>query len=185
VKEKELHHIPREGPAVLVCNHVSFVDAVLIAGSCRRPIRFVMDHNIFKSIVLGWFFKAVKAIPIAPSHQDEGIYTQAFDSISDALKNNELVCIFPEGKITKNGDINTFKNGIEKIIERDPVNVVPIALKGLWGSFFSHKDGTAFSKKPKRFWSKVSILADKPISAENVTAEKLQQVVKKLRGEVC
>jgi len=185
VKENNLQHIPREGPAVLVCNHVSFVDAILIAGACPRPIRFVMDHNIFKSIILGWFFKAVKAIPIAPSHQNEDIYTQAFDSISEALKNDELVCIFPEGKITKNGDINPFKNGIEKIIERDPVNVVPLALQGLWGSFFSHKDGTAFSKIPNRFWSKVSILADKPISAEKVTAEELQRVVQRLRGESC
>jgi len=184
VQETDLHHIPREGPAVLVCNHVSFVDAVLIAGSCRRPIRFVMDHNIFKSIALGWFFKAIKAIPIAPSHQNKDIYAQAFDSISDALKNDELVCIFPEGKITQHGDINTFKGGIEKIIERDSVDVVPLALQGLWGSFFSHKDGHAFSKKPKRFWSKVTILADKPISAEKVTAEALQVAVKKLRGEI-
>jgi len=182
VKQLDLQHIPRQGSSVLVCNHVSFVDALLIAGACPRPIRFVMDHNIFKNRVLGWFFKAVNAIPIAPIHQNEATYNQAFESISDALRNEELVCIFPEGKITKTGDINQFKNGIEKIIEKDPVPVIPMALQGLWGSFFSHKDGSAFSKKPKRFWSKVTILAGQPVDANAVTASKLQNIVQTLRG---
>jgi len=182
VNVKDLHHIPKKGPAVLVCNHVSYVDALLIAGTCPRPIRFVMDHNIFKNPFMGWFFRIVNAIPIAPIHQNEKTYHQAFDSISLALRNDELVCIFPEGKLTKTGEMNPFKSGIETIIERDAVPVIPLALQGLWGSFFSHKDGTAFTKAPKRFWSKVNVLASDAILPENISAEGLQDIVQALRG---
>lgn len=184
VSHKNLDNIPQKGPAVIVCNHVSYVDALLLAGACRRPMRFVMDHNIFKNKFLGWFFRTVKAIPIAPAHQDQTVYDQAFESISDALRNDELVCIFPEGKLTRTGDINEFKNGIEKIIDRNPVLVVPMALQGLWGSVFSHKDGAAFSKGSKRFWSKVTVIADKAIKPDEAKASGLQSKVLKLRGNI-
>lgn len=184
VSHEGLDNIPREGAAVVVCNHVSYVDALILAGACRRPMRFVMDHNIFKNKFLAWFFRAVKAIPIAPAHQDQEIYDQAFESISEALNNEEIICIFPEGKLTRTGDINEFKTGIEIIIGRDPVQVVPMALQGLWGSVFSHKDGAAFSKGPKRFWSKVRVIADKPLNPDLVSAELLQSKVMHLRGNV-
>jgi len=181
VNVKDLYNIPKTGPAVLVCNHVSYVDALLIAGTCPRPIRFVMDHNIFKSPFMGWFFRIVNAIPIAPIHQNELTYHQAFDSVSSALKNDELVCIFPEGKLTKTGEMNPFKSGIETIIKRDAVPVIPLALQGLWGSYFSHKGGTAFTTAPKRFWSKVNVLASEAILPENVSAQGLQDRVQGLR----
>mgnify|MGYP000187927148 CR=1 FL=1 len=181
VNVKDLYNIPKTGPAVLVCNHVSYVDALLIAGTCPRPIRFVMDHNIFKSPFMGWFFRIVNAIPIAPIHQNEQTYHQAFDSVSSALKNDELVCIFPEGKLTKTGEMNPFKSGIETIIRRDAVPVIPLALQGLWGSYFSHKGGTAFTTAPKRFWSKVNVLASEAILPENVSAQGLQDRVQGLR----
>ena len=184
VNHKGLDNIPKEGAAVVVCNHVSYVDALILAGACKRPLRFVMDHSIFKNKFLGWFFKTVRAIPIAPSHQDQKVYDQAFESISEALNNDELVCIFPEGKLTRTGDINTFKNGIEKIIERDAVPVIPMALQGLWGSVFSHKDGTAFTKTPKRFWSRVSVIADKALDPKEVKVETLQSKVMHLRGNI-
>jgi len=180
VSHHNLQHIPKEGAAVIVCNHVSFVDALLIAGACPRPIRFVMDHNIFKNPMIGWFFKLVKAIPIAPKHQNEEIYHQAFTDISEALRDGQMVCIFPEGKLTKDGKMNEFKGGIETILAKDPVPVIPFALKGLWGSFFSHKDGAAFSTLPKRFWSRVDIISDKPISPGNLKTEDLQIKVQDL-----
>lgn len=180
VTHQDLKHIPQEGAAVIVCNHVSYVDALLIAGACPRPIRFVMDHNIFKNPVLGWFFRMVRAIPIAPVHQSEETYHRAFDAISAALENGELVCIFPEGKLTKSGEINEFKGGIEKIIKRNPVPVIPMALQGLWGSFFSHKDKAAFTKPPKRFWSRVKIIAGQSIAAENASAASLYEQVSTL-----
>lgn len=183
VSHKNLDLIPDEGPAVLVCNHVSFVDALLIAGACRRPLRFVMDYQIFKSPFLGPIFRLAKAIPIAPRHKDEAIYTQAFDSIARELEQGEVVCIFPEGKLTKTGEINEFKNGIETILERTPVPVITVAMQGLWGSFFSNKDGPAFSQIPKRFWSKVNIIAGNKWRPEDVTAAALEQEVKVLRGD--
>ncbi len=183
VKHKGLDVIPDEGAAVLVCNHVSYVDALLIAGACRRPIRFVMDYQIFKSPFLGWFFRLAKAIPIAPRHKDEVIYQQAFDAISQALDQGEVVCIFPEGKLTKTGGINEFRGGIETILERNPVPVVTLALQGLWGSFFSHKGGPAFSRAPRRFWSKINIVGGRPWLPAEVTAAALEREVKQLRGD--
>jgi len=180
VKHVNLDSIPLNGPAVIVCNHVTYMDAMLIAGACPRPIRFVMDHQIFKIPVMSSFFKLVRAIPIAPKYKDEATYNKAFDEISSALKEGELVCIFPEGKLTKDGEMNIFRGGIEQILERDPVPVVPLALNGLWGSFFSHKDKPALTKLPSRFWSKVDILADELIPPENAKTDHLEEVVKKL-----
>ncbi len=180
VKEDGRANIPEEGAAVLVSNHVSFVDALLIASTSPRPIRFVMDHNIFKNPLLGWFFKLVKAIPIAPEKVSEKTYKQAFDTVSQVLNEGHLVCIFPEGKLTKTGQMNEFKAGIEKIIARDPVPVIPIGLIGLWGSFFSHKEGAAFSKRPKRFWSRVKIKIGRLTPPDKVSAQGLQAEVAKL-----
>lgn len=180
VKEEGRNNIPEEGPAVLVSNHVSFVDALLIASTSPRPIRFVMDHNIFKNPMLGWFFRLVKAIPIAPEKISEKTYKEAFDTVSKVLNEGHLVCIFPEGKLTRTGQMNEFKAGIEKILERDPVPVIPIGLIGLWGSFFSHKEGSAFSKAPKRFWSRVKIRVGTLKQADSVSALSLQEEVSKL-----
>jgi 1-acyl-sn-glycerol-3-phosphate acyltransferase len=180
VKEHGRDNIPEEGAAVLVSNHVSFVDALLIASTSPRPIRFVMDHNIFKNPMLGWFFKMVKAIPIAPEKVCKKTYDDAFNKVSQVLKEGHLVCIFPEGKLTKTGEMNEFKTGIEKIIAQDPVPVIPVGLIGLWGSFFSHKEGVAFSKPPKRFWSRVKINIGLVIDSDNVSAQGLYKEVDKL-----
>lgn len=183
VSHSKLENIPQQGAAVLVCNHVSYVDAMLIAGASPRPVRFVMDFQIFKNPFLGWFFRLVKAIPIAPEYKDKACFEQAFHDISQALQNGELVCIFPEGKLTRSGEINTFRTGIEKIINRDPVPVIPLALRGLWGSVFSHEGGTALAKPPKRFWSKVSLSSGQPVAPEQVTAEYLQALVEKMAAQ--
>ena len=130
-------NIPTRGAAILVCNHVSFVDAVLLMAASPRPIRFVMDHRIFKVPVLGWLFRLAKAIPIAPRDQDPQAYDAAFDAAAQVLREGELLAIFPEGGITRDGKLQEFKGGIMKILEREPVAVVPMALTNLWGSFFS------------------------------------------------
>lgn len=182
VRSYQLNHIPEQGAAVIVCNHVSYVDALLIAGASPRPVRFVMDHQIFKSRFLGWFFRLAKAIPIAPEFKDKQVFTRAFDSISEALDNEELVCIFPEGKLTRSGKMNEFRTGIEKILQRNPVPVIPLSLTGLWGSVFSHRGGPAFTRLPKRFWSKVSIDAGEAVKPESATAELLYQRVFELHS---
>lgn len=180
VKHRGVAHIPPEGAAVLVCNHVSFVDAMLIAGISRRPVRFVMDKTIANMPGLKYVFKWAKTIPICSPKQDINVYNQAFDKIKQELDEGELVCIFPEGKLTKDGQLNEFKRGIDKILAANPVPVVPMALTGLWGSFFSHKDGHALTTKPRRFYSRVGLIVGSPIAAEKASAAHLQCVVEQL-----
>jgi 1-acyl-sn-glycerol-3-phosphate acyltransferase len=135
-------NIPLQGAAVLACNHVSFIDPVLLMAASPRPIYFLMDHRIFKKPVLGWLFRLAKAIPIAPRAEDPQAYEAAFEAAAKVLRDGDLLAIFPEGGITKNGELQAFKGGIVKILEnaeRDglKVPVIPMALTNLWGSFFS------------------------------------------------
>ncbi len=180
VKNHGMINIPTEGAAVLICNHVSFVDALLIAGSSRRPVRFVMDKTIANMPVMKYVFKWAKTIPICSPRQDIDTYNRAFEQIKQDLDDGELICIFPEGKITKDGLLNVFKPGITKILDNNPVPVIPMALTGLWGSFFSHKDGYAFTKKPRRFWSRVGLVVGQPIAATDAKPAHLQEVVQEL-----
>ncbi|SDJ71390.1 MFS transporter [Microbulbifer yueqingensis] len=183
VKHEGLEQIPAEGPAIIACNHVSYVDALLLAGAVRRPIRFIMYKPIYEIPVLHFIFRTGRAIPICSKQKDPEGYARAFEEIEQALEDGDLLCIFPEGQLTKDGELAPFKAGIEKILQKNPVPVIPMALRGLWGSFFSHKDGNAFSTLPKRFWSRVSVVAGKPLDAASLRAEKLQEVVLGLRGE--
>ncbi|QWE95450.1 MFS transporter [Cupriavidus sp. EM10] len=176
--------IPEEGAAVLVCNHVSFADAVVLMAASPRPVRFVMDHNIFKVPGLSWFFRQAKAIPIASARENPELLARAYDAVAAALADGELVCIFPEGKITANGDINPFKTGVSQIIQRTPVPVVPMALRGLWGSFFSRKGAPAMTRPFRRgLLSKLELVVGEPVSPEAATPEGLQQMVLALRGD--
>jgi 1-acyl-sn-glycerol-3-phosphate acyltransferase len=184
VKVRGLENIPERGPALIVCNHVSFMDPLVIGGSVRRPVRFVMDHNIFKVPVLNFIFRTARAIPIAPAHEDRGELQKAFDRIDAELAEGEVVCIFPEGKLTRDGEMNEFKRGVEKILERRPVPVVPMALRGLWGSFFSRRGGKApMAKLPSRFWSRIEMVVTAPVPGRDASATGLQKIVSGLRGE--
>lgn len=179
--------IPAEGAAVLACNHVSFVDAVLIMGVSPRPIRFVMDHRIFKIPLMNWFFKNAKAIAIAPAREDPKMLERANQRIDAALAEGDLVCIFPEGKITFDGELSPFKQGVQKIVERVPVPVYPMALRGLWGSFFSRYGGAAFSRPVEArlrrgLRSKVELVVGEPLPPDQVTPELLMARVAALRG---
>jgi 1-acyl-sn-glycerol-3-phosphate acyltransferase len=175
-------HIPTEGAAILVCNHVSFVDAVLLMAASPRPIRFIMDHQIFRVPVLGWLFKLGKAIPIAPQKVDAAVYENAFAEARRVLDDGELLCIFPEGGLTKDGTLQPFKGGVMKILETHPVPVVPLALTNLWGSFFSRIErGTAMARPFRRGWfSSVGLNGGAPIAARDVTPEGLQARVGQL-----
>jgi len=176
--------IPAEGAAVLVCNHVSFADAVVLMAASPRPVRFLMDHRIFKVPLLSWFFRQARAIPIAPAHEDAALLTKAYDDVAAALADGDLVCIFPEGKITATGEINAFRQGVQQIIDRTPVPVVPMALRGLWGSFFSRMGGPAMSKPFRRgILNRLELVVGEPVPPELATPEELQQMVTALRGE--
>ena len=184
VKYSGLEKIPAEGPALLICNHVSFVDGLVLMGCIRRPIRFVMYHQIFDKPLLSFIFKTVQAIPIAPAHENSEMMEQAFERISEALAQGELVCVFPEGKITDTGQINAFKPGVIRVLERNPVPVVPLALRGLWGSFFSRAYGNAMSRLiPRGLFSRIELVAGDAITEPGVGIEELQQRVEALRGD--
>lgn len=183
VQDRGLENIPDTGAAVLVCNHVSFVDAMLIAGTCHRPVRFVMDRSIAEMKGLRTFFKIAKTIPICSPKANIEVYENAFKRIKEELDNGEIICIFPEGKLTTDGEVDTFKSGIERIIKETPVPVVPMALGGMWGSVFSHKDGHALTKRPRRFWSKVTLTVSPAQPAANVSAASLEHDVKTLLGD--
>ena len=181
VQEEGLEKIPEKGAAVLVCNHVSYVDALVIAGASRRPVRFVIHYKIYQVPVLNFVFRTARTIPIAGYREDPTMLNQAYDEISAALNAGELVCIFPEGKVTRDGELGEFKHGIEKAIKRDPVPVIPMALRGLWGSVFSFKHGSIL-RILRCFTYKMGFVVGESISPEEISAEKLQQEVLKLRG---
>ncbi|WP_374622366.1 MFS transporter [Pandoraea sp.] len=180
---KGADQIPDDGPCLLVCNHVSFADAVVIGASIRRPIRFVMDHRIFRIPVLSWFFRAVGAIPIAPAHEDAAGLDGAYKRIAEALDAGEVVCIFPEGKLTASGEVQVFRQGVRRIVERTPVPVVPMALRGLWGSFFSRHGGAAMTRPFKRgILNRLELVIGEPVAPAQATPEALREKVLKLRG---
>src|SRR6185436_4135570 len=137
LEKSGLERIPDDGPAILVCNHVSFVDALVISAACRRPIRWVMDHRIFAVPLLSFFFRTVRAIPIAPAREDARLLERAYDDITAALDAGELVGLFPEGRLTTDGEMGVFRPGISQALGRTPVPVVPMALSGLWQSLFA------------------------------------------------
>ena len=184
LKKQGVENIPEEGPAVIVCNHVSFVDALVIAAACPRPIRFVMDHQIFRIPVLNFVFREGRAIPIASAKEDPALLDKAYDEVTKALEAGDLVGIFPEGRITDTGELYPFRKGITRIVERTPVPVVPMALRGLWGSFFSRKDGPAMTRPFRRgLFSKVSLCVAAPVAPAAATPEALQEIVADLRGD--
>jgi 1-acyl-sn-glycerol-3-phosphate acyltransferase len=175
-------HIPLDGPAILVCNHVSFVDAVLLMAASPRPIRFVMDHRIFRLPVLGALFRLAKAIPIASQREAPATYEQAFAHARRVLDDGELLAIFPEGSITRDGSLQPFKAGIMKILDSHRVPVVPMALQNLWGSFFSRvEQGQAMVRPFRRgLFARVGLHAGAAVAAADVTPQVLQERVQQL-----
>ncbi len=177
-------NVPDDGPALLVCNHVSYMDALIISATVPRPIRFVMYYKIFKTPGFGWVFRAAKAIPIAGAKEDPALMQKAFDDVDAALAAGELVCIFPEGALTKDGQIAPFKGGVERILARRPVPVVPMALKGMWFSMFSRRDSRLGRLRiPRRLRAKVEVVAAPPVDGATATAESLEATVRQLRGD--
>jgi len=184
IQEKGLEKIPDQGACVVVCNHVSFVDALIVGGTIRRPVRFVMYYKIFNIPVLNFIFRTARAIPIAGKKEDEAMMNRAFEEVARALEAGDVVGIFPEGGLTADGAIAPFRPGIERIIARTPVPVVPMALRGLWGSIFSRRDGYLKRMRlPRRFWSKIELIADEALPPSQVTAETLEARVRALRGD--
>ncbi len=176
--------VPPSGGALIVCNHVSFVDALVIAAACRRPIRFVMDHQVFHMPVLNFVFRHGRAIPIASAKDDPAMMERALDEAARALAAGDLVAIFPEGRVSEDGEIHEFRAGLCRILERCPAPVVPMALRGLWGSYFSRIEGRAMKKPFRRgLFSPIGLVAGEPVAAQEATPQHLQATVLALRGD--
>jgi 1-acyl-sn-glycerol-3-phosphate acyltransferase len=184
LRTRGTQHLPTEGAAILVCNHVSFVDAVILGIISPRPMVFIMDHRIFRNPWLGWFFRAVKAIPIAPQKEDPQAYERAFERARQVLAEGELLCLFPEGSITRDGQLQPFKAGIVKILATHPVPVIPAALHNLWGSSFSRIEGTAMARPLRRgVFNHVGLVVGEPMAPGEVSPERLQARVQALLDE--
>jgi 1-acyl-sn-glycerol-3-phosphate acyltransferase len=181
--------VPDEGAALLVCNHVSYMDALILSASVPRPVRFVMYYKIFNVPVMSWIFRTAKAIPIAGARENPELMQKAFDEIDAALADGQLVGIFPEGALTRDGAIAPFKSGVERVLERArengrPVPVIPMALKGMWTSMWSHRDGRLHRMRvPRRFRAHVEVMAGEPVIGPAVSAEQLEAKVRQLRGD--
>jgi 1-acyl-sn-glycerol-3-phosphate acyltransferase len=182
IRTEGRHNVPASGPALLVCNHVSFVDALVVGGSIRRPVRFVMYYKIFEIPLLRFLFRTAKAIPIAQAKEDEALLDEAYDRIDAELAAGQIVCVFPEGAITRDGKVHAFRPGVERILARRAVPVVPIALSGLWGSWFSRKAGGGLRKIPCRLFARVDVRIGEAERPGDATAAGLELLVRTLRG---
>jgi 1-acyl-sn-glycerol-3-phosphate acyltransferase len=185
IRVEGAENVPDEGPAVLVANHVSFMDPLIVNAATRRPPRFVMYYKIFNIPVLRFIFRTAKAIPIAGRKEDEALMERAFAEVDATLADGGLVCIFPEGGITRDGEIGPFRPGIERILAARPVPVVPIALRGLWGSVFSRRDSRLGRMRlPRRFRAHIEVAIGPPVPPEQATAAELEARVRALRGDL-
>ena len=180
--------LPKEGPVVVACNHISFIDPLLVTAVMNRPPIFVMDQFYFDIKILQWFYTSARAIPIVPKKVCEDGLKKAMDKIKEQLINKELVSLFPEAYISKDGDIIPFKRGIAELSkENSNITIIPMAISGMWGSWFSrHKNGKAMSGFPIRrsLRTKITINVGPGIKAENYTTEFLFNEVKRLRGDI-
>lgn len=177
-----IDNIPEEGPALLICNHVGFADAIVISAACPRPIRFIMESSIFKIPVLSTLFRGMKAIPVAPQKEDPEVYERAFQLVAAELRDGNLVCIFPEGRLTPDGEIGEFRAGMMRILKDTPVPVVPLSLSGLWDSMLSRKYKQVWKRWPRRFLAKITLKVGEPILPEQAEVHSLRQRVVELRG---
>ena len=156
---------------------------MVIAACVRRPIRFIMDHRIFRAPLLSFVFRAMRTIPIASAREDPGLKARAFAEAAAALAAGEIVGIFPEGRLTHTGELNPFRRGVQQIVATTPVPVVPMALRGLWGSFFSRSHEGSAMRRMRGIFSRIALVAAAPLRAEDATPEVLFGQVLALRGD--
>jgi len=170
--------IPARGGALLTPNHASWVDAVLLIAATDRPIRFLMFKGAYENPVIKPFAKMLKFIPIA-SDQGPREMIHSLREASEALRNGEVVCIFPEGEITRIGQMLPFRRGFERIIKGIDVPIIPVNIDGIWGSIFSFSRGHFLWKWPRSIPYPVRITFGKPLPS-TATAPEVRQAVQEL-----
>lgn len=182
INAKGFEQIPDEGPAIIICNHVAYTDGIIINAAVKnRQVRYIIDKDIYNLPIVNYFMRLNRAIPIAPNKED---VAHALDLIAEGLENGDVICIFPEGQLTYTGNLGRFKPGIEWMVQRTPVPVYPMAIKGLWGSVFSRKYRRSYFRFiPRILWRRISIRCGEAIPAEHVKVNYLQQQVIRLLRE--
>jgi len=177
-------NIPSEGAALVVCNHVSYMDALLLGGTSPRLLRFMMDAPAYESPWLNWFCRLAGAIPVDLSKRNPKDVRRALNEVSAALRNGDVVMVFPEGRLTRDGEVGDFRRGIEKMLAQDPVPVIPAATSGLWGSWGSYKAGKPFMRWPTRLRRRVRIGFGAPIDPRTLDRFELRRRVIELKKEL-
>lgn len=177
VEVKGQEHIPK-GPFILACNHISFVDWVILMGTLKRPIRFVIDYNFYYMPMGPFWFSQAKLVPIATRKEDPEVLKKAFDKIGEHLDEGAVLGIFPEGWISRDGRMRKFQPGILKILKTNPVPVVVVGLDGLWGSIFSYYGGKVVFKMPNFFRRRrVKVTFHPSIKAEDYNSKMAEKIM--------
>ncbi|MES2708134.1 MAG: MFS transporter [Verrucomicrobiota bacterium] len=170
--------LPERGGVLLVCNHLSYVDALILSAACEREVVFTVFEDFFKNPLLSGFMRLFGVVPISSKRAKDAIVTMA-----DTLKEGQVVCIFPEGQLTRTGFMNEVRKGFELIARRGQAPVLPVYLDALWGSIFSFQGGKFFAKRPQRFPVHVTAVWGAPIPAGEVTAHGARQAFRQLSRE--
>jgi acyl-[acyl-carrier-protein]-phospholipid O-acyltransferase/long-chain-fatty-acid--[acyl-carrier-protein] ligase len=178
VRVRGREHVPATGPALLVCNHVSYIDALLLLAAQKRPIRFVVWAPLTRMPLLRLLTKLARVIPIDGNAGPRAI-VHALRTASEALADGELVCVFAEGTITRTGFLLPFHRGLEQVLKRSPAPVIPVCLDHVWGSIFSNHGGRMFWKWPQRLPYPVTVAFGEPMPATAAAVE-VRQAVQKL-----
>jgi acyl-[acyl-carrier-protein]-phospholipid O-acyltransferase/long-chain-fatty-acid--[acyl-carrier-protein] ligase len=171
-------HVPKSGGALLVPNHVSFIDGFLLTASLDRPVRFVVDAQYADHPLLKPFMKMLGVIPIS-SHEGLRVILRALRDAGTAIEKGELVCIFPEGQITRTGTLLPFRRGFERIMKGKTAPIIPVHLDRLWGSLFSFEGGRFLWKWPERIPYPVTVSFGAPLPPDTSAAE-LRQAIRAL-----
>jgi 1-acyl-sn-glycerol-3-phosphate acyltransferase len=175
---KGMRHIPKTGGAILICNHVSYMDGLIINAGAGRPVRYIIDEDIYNLPGVHYFMQLNNAVPIAPRRES---VERALDVVAEGLRRGDLFCIFPEGQITYTGNLTRFRFGIEWMLKRVPVPVIPMALSGLWGSVFSRKGrGSILRFIPRSFRRHVTLRCGKPMDGTQINVSHMQHVIMQL-----
>src|SRR5216110_2865361 len=173
-----LERLPKGG-FLLLPNHITWVDAIVLLLACPRPIRFIIDEGVYRNPILNPVLRAISCIPITGRKAKDGMR----EAIA-RIRAGEIVCLFPEGELTRTGTLLRLRRGYEIIAREAEAPVVPVWLDQLWGSIFSLRGGRFFTKFPKAFPYRVTVAFGKPLQADDADIPTLREQLLKL-GEFC
>jgi acyl-[acyl-carrier-protein]-phospholipid O-acyltransferase / long-chain-fatty-acid--[acyl-carrier-protein] ligase len=176
VKAVDAARVPATGGVLLLPNHVSYVDALVLSAACNRPVRFVIWDVLYRVWWMNGFLRLFGTVPISTTRAKDAIRT-----VTEALNQGELVCLFPEGTLTRNGELSELQKGFEIIVRQANAPAVPVWLEGLWGSIFSWKDGRVFTKWPQKLRYPVVVRFGEPLTPKEATTARLLTELETLR----